>query len=152
MAWTILTSMGPCPVFYTVPAPFAVGFQVTNRPVDVLLIQYLLRKIFERAAMRPLGENIYLDGIFGPQTHYWLLAFQASVASLPEGAGLRVGENVKTITEADQLFGMSKTIVALNRLHRMYWEKEHDTLYLGTVHGVPPLLKKSLKENLHDKR
>jgi hypothetical protein len=48
-----------------------------NRTDDVMLVQFLLRRIWSGKGDGPLGPRLVVDGTFGPATHYWTLYFQA---------------------------------------------------------------------------
>ena len=66
-----------------------------NRFEDVMLVQFLLRRGWEPSSdSRPQGQLLQVDGIFGPTTHYWILAFQALLHK-------RITGTVKSLKPAD---------------------------------------------------
>ncbi|HKU95928.1 MAG TPA: hypothetical protein VJR58_11655 [Vineibacter sp.] len=51
-----------------------------NERLDVLLVQYMLSRVYEGETFKPTGP-LYVDGIFGPLTHYWMLFFYTELES-----------------------------------------------------------------------
>jgi hypothetical protein len=66
------------PSYYNLHA--AVGPDCPNRKDDVMLVQFLLKQHYsspQHRAYAPAGEMV-VDGIWGPITSRWLVAFQLS--------------------------------------------------------------------------
>lgn len=110
----------------------AVGKGAPNEPDDVMLVQYMLTKLYEDVhrggRLRPPGE-MTVDGICGPVTQRWILAFQTDLnqdvasmvsmdgridrahglfTSLPGGVavpGTALGRMVYTIVVMNRVFG-----------------------------------------------
>lgn len=62
-----------------------VGINCHNAVDDVLLVQYLLKKIYQCVTPKPLGRQLIPDGMFGGISHYWLLFFEAQMKQDPKG-------------------------------------------------------------------
>ncbi len=63
---------------------FAVGLPAPNKRDDVLLVQWLLHRVYADHPLLspPDGGGIAIDGWSGPQTVKWIRAFQADVRRL----------------------------------------------------------------------
>jgi hypothetical protein len=84
----------------------AVGSSASNRRDDVLLVQYLLLKIYNHPSTRssrPKGE-MKTDGAFGPISRNWILKFQLDV-----GAAMGPG-NIVFDARVDPAKGLESTI------------------------------------------
>ena len=59
-----------------------VGWGCRNRPDDVMLVQFMLKRVFQYQVEKyglprlPTKKDMVVDGIFGPQTHKWVSAYQ----------------------------------------------------------------------------
>jgi hypothetical protein len=73
---------------YTIDHP--VGLHCPNKPADVMLIQLLLKMWGDAQEQRGLAELVRvprrplkIDGVCGPLTFYWIMAFQGSAGGHP---------------------------------------------------------------------
>lgn len=73
MAYTLPTASGhPCH-----NVNFSVGNQAVNKRDDVLLVQWLLHRIYKDRGRAPVGGvPMAIDGWIGPQTKNWITDFQ----------------------------------------------------------------------------
>ena len=89
---------GGTPIFYNVN--HSVGRACRNAVDDVLLVQYLLYRIYQHPGRLPVPRGqMKLDGICGPITQDWILTFQKGARKLgynifPDGR-VEPGEDVK---------------------------------------------------------
>ena len=73
MAYTFTTVTGQ--TFHNVN--FSVGNQSVNRRDDVMLVQWLLHRIYKDRGKQPVGgKPMMIDGWIGPQTVNWIKDFQ----------------------------------------------------------------------------
>jgi len=62
----------------------AVGTNAPNKRDDVLLVQYFLKRIYEKPEDQQLSRPstpMVVDGYFGPTTRNWILMFQRDYES-----------------------------------------------------------------------
>lgn len=133
----------------------SVGSPGTNIPVDVKLIQALLRMVFSelegsRPAVLANDEPLVLDGIYGPITHRHLRAFKDEMrrANFPTVADGKIdpfpSPKAGTITRLKQKFVLNK----LNDLcDTRAGEQGKSDLYqkLGSRDDIPEDLRSALK-------
>ncbi len=61
----------------------SVGWGCPNRPDDVMLVQFLLKRVmhnqveYYRLPELPTKKDLAVDGIFGPQTYKWIRFYQS---------------------------------------------------------------------------
>jgi hypothetical protein len=60
---------------------YAVGYNAPNKRDDVLLVQWMLHRVFtdHPRFVRPEPRDLAIDGWIGPQTIKWIKAFQATI-------------------------------------------------------------------------
>jgi hypothetical protein len=125
----------------------SVGYEQDNKTDDVMLVQFLLRKISEYAgAYRPLGRPLAVDGVFGPLTHYWLIFFEYYTArqmSLHQGSV--ISDHALCMIKASGFdYDKSGVMYRLNRVYMMAYGKRD----LSSLPEVPGILRRSLKSNV----
>ncbi len=69
---------------------FAVGLPAPNKRDDVLLVQWLLHRVYADHPffVPPDGGDLAIDGFIGKQTVRWVTAFQADVRRLGQPCAL----------------------------------------------------------------
>lgn len=119
----------------------AVGKNSPNDRLDVLLVQYLLMKVYEDVQhdgrIRPKG-NLTLDGVCGPITKNWILKFQLDInqdvpglvstdGRIDRAHGLATSQPGPFSPDPEHIPGrMIYTIVALNRVMHDDFPELHD--------------------------
>ncbi|HVF51087.1 MAG TPA: hypothetical protein VNA19_13415 [Pyrinomonadaceae bacterium] len=111
MAYKETTDDPGFPYFYNVH--MSVGRGCPNMVEDVLLVQYLLYKIYQNPGSLPVPRGqMVVDGICGPVTLNWILSFQKHTRALgrpifPDG---RVDPGQEIVGKHNHQF----TIIELN--------------------------------------
>ncbi len=138
MAFIDFTNTGDFGKFYNVN--YAVG-RGRGNPADVMLVQYMLKKVFQGAGeCRPL-RNMYVDGVPGPTTQAYIDAFQAGCLFIPGTPSGMVRDGI--VDSAPRGHGqisnsLAYTILILNATFRMLFPDLFDGL--PDAPDLPPLL------------
>ena len=135
------------PYIYNVS--FSVGFAGISCRDDVMLVQYLLKKIWERSYHPPPDGTMLVDGWMGPITDRWIRRFQKGDAfDVPEpGLMLQDGivDSARGSTYASNT-GLCWSIVYMNVRFKYTYPELYDRL--PTAPDLPPLLAHSLATNI----
>jgi hypothetical protein len=127
-----------------------VGWGCRNRPDDVMLVQYLLRRtmhnvveVYQQPSL-PTKKDLVVDGIFGPQTHKWIRAYQSLMSNYfhQDGKVDAIDGTRKKSTKQHRLY----TIIALN-LDFI----DNDYLYFYDLRmdpNLPPFLAQALTQSM----
>ncbi len=132
------------PYIYNVT--FAVGYGKVNALDDVMLVQYFLKKIWEKISAskpRPSG-NLVVDGLMGPITHRWIKNFQSGGTLKEADHNWMVQDGVVDRAVGDAVVSGRRiwTILNLN----LNFKIKYPELYpiLPVAPDLPPLLAASL--------
>jgi len=128
---------------------YKVGYVGYNCRDDVLLVQYFLKKIWERSSARPPGGVMKVDGWMGPITDRWIREFQSGATMTPPTSDAMVHDGIvdratggASSTEAGQTW----TIMGLNFSFRNRYPELYDILPLAP--DLPPLLAYALAQSV----
>ncbi len=89
---------------------YAVGANGVNRRDDVLLVQWMLHRIYADGTLPPVGgPPLKVDGYAGPQTVKWIAAFQARVRA--SGESCHVDGRVDSARK--QVASVTKTVYTI---------------------------------------
>jgi hypothetical protein len=138
------------PLLYNVDQPVGSGWP--NQKDDVLLVQYLLKSVYDgRATLTELplwssltlADPIMLDGIFGIRTATHLHFYQKSLLETAPVPNQKPDSRVDPARSFTSMkWGMPSTIVWLNTHFRRL--RPRDYLRLGMARDLPDGLAKSL--------
>jgi hypothetical protein len=133
------------PYIYNVS--FAVGYGRYNVRDDVLLVQYFLKKIWDkhRTKAQPPAGTMAVDGWMGPTTDRWIRNFQSGATmKIPDPSVMFQDGIVNRAVAAQSVAGSDKsyTIVMLN----YNFQVKYPELYpmLPAAPDLPPELAYSL--------
>jgi hypothetical protein len=122
MAFIELTGVADFPFAFNVDRGVGPGLGGSYRRDDIMLVQYLLKKVWEQnffvAADPPLDRppapgSIKPDGIYGPITQRWILEYQKM---MKKRANIRVDGRVdRKVGRETPIFHAFFTIAFLNR-------------------------------------
>jgi hypothetical protein len=126
--------------FYNVSA--AVGNHCHNMVEDVMLVQFFLKKFYERFPS-PKGE-LKVDGVCDPVTSTWIKAFQTLMKNTvhPDGIISRARTGTPRSSKTQTVY----TIIWLNKFIRMKDEDNQWFLNLFSNPNVPPRLRPLFSE------
>jgi hypothetical protein len=129
---------------------YGIGYVGVNSRDDVMLVQYLLKKIWERVkgAMPPAG-NMVVDGWMGPTTDRWIRDYQSGRVFDPPQPSLMVHDGIVDRAmggEDTPIQHRTWTIIMLN----VGFKKKYPELYytLPAAPDLPPLLASSLAQGM----
>jgi hypothetical protein len=125
-----------------------VGWGCRNRPDDVMLVQFLLRGVFQNYCKHykvapPTKKPLAVDGIFGPQTYKWIKAFEDVIPGFSHHDG-----KVDAIDGTRSMSTIKKrhyTIIGLNLDFSWDYVYFHD---LRMDPNLPTLLANSLSQSM----
>lgn len=133
------------PYIYNVS--FAVGYGKYNVRDDVLLVQYFLKKIWDKhkTKAQPPAGVMKVDGFMGPTTHRWIKNFQSGATMKTPDPTVMYQDGIVNRAVADSLIAETErtwTIVMLN----YNFEVKYPELYyiLPLAPDLPPELAYSL--------
>jgi hypothetical protein len=130
---------------YVYNVSFKVGFAGYNCRDDVMLVQYFLKKIWERSSAPRPGGTMKVDGWMGPITDRWIRKFQSGATLKPPSPDVMVHDGIvdRAIGGTDSTeYGQKWTILALNFGFRNRYPELYDILPFAP--DVPALLTSAL--------
>jgi hypothetical protein len=125
----------------------AVGPNAANRRDDVMLVQYMLKRIYERPkysnfTLSPQQGTMIVDGLFGPTTARWIRHFQTDVRIA--GGNILVDGRIDSDTESgiSTISETEYTIAFINYAFRSHYPEIHAKM--PTHPDVPAEVKAAL--------
>ncbi len=127
-----------------------VGWGCRNRPDDVMLVQFLLKGAirlyldqYKGIFKQPTKNDLVVDGIFGPQTHKWIKAYQSIMPGYfhQDGKVDAIDGTREYSTKQHRLY----TIVALNGDFSAHYVYFHD---LRMDPNLPSALAQALTQSM----
>ena len=98
-----------------------VGPKQPNRPDDVALVQYFLKSFYDDPEFPLSGENIEVDGVYGPTTSRAIHAFQELAAKVLGKSGQAEGLAEDGIVDrARGIFGQHRSMYTIIAMNKMY--------------------------------
>ncbi len=127
------------------PKPFynvtmAVGTNASNRRDDVLLVQYMLKRVYEkptytRGRLSTQQGQMIVDGLCGPTTIRWIGQFQLDIQRF--GANVLVDRRIdRALGGSGSISGTEYTIHLLNDAFRKHYPDIYQQM---TTHSDVPV-------------
>lgn len=126
---------------YVYNVSYKVGFAGYNCRDDVFLVQYFLKKIWERTSAPPPGGIMKVDGWMGPTTDRWIRKFQSGATITPPNPEAMVRDGIVDKAyggTASTGYGQTWTILGLNFSFRNRYPELYAILPFAP--DLPPLL------------
>lgn len=126
----------------------AVGKNSPNKREDVMLVQYLLKRLYENPnepeRTKPKGD-MTVDGICGPITKNWIVKFQVDLNDDYQGFCTMDGRVDRAHGTKSSILNQYYTIVAMNR----FFEEENPDIHADPTQAndMPMELKLKLVSN-----
>jgi len=124
---------------------YAVGVGGINRSDDVMLVQYLLKKVFENAKYGPAKptSNMNVDGFYGPITASYIRAYQRRDQTVNPSASVVMDGRIDKAVSSDGLSGdISDRVYCIAALN-LSLQQDHPSIFAdpSTATDMPGALK-----------
>lgn len=118
-----------------------------NELLDVMLVQYFLKSIFEEKGPRsPLGKTIELSGRYDATTHYWTMVFNFIYLPFHSKEECRKHKIQPLASLTPNFLNHDNSMDLMENLNRQFSKNRLSTFAdLSVVASVPTALQKRLK-------